>query len=134
MNFTPLAFRLTPPGPGGIIPGMDAKLRAMLKELGDAINDSVSESDRVHETIEKLRDHGYRLFLNLDARIGIERDEDFSADDESVEMAPSVAADFRIDFRDLRFLKSVGIDPTRKVRTRRARATVARRRSTRRAS
>jgi hypothetical protein len=67
---------------------MDAKLRAMLKELGDAINDSVSESDRVHDTIEKLRDHGYRLFLNLDARIGIERDEDFAEDDESVAMAP----------------------------------------------
>jgi hypothetical protein len=112
---------------------MDAKLRAMLKELGDAINDSVSESDRVHETIEKLRDHGYRLFLNLDARIGIERDEDFAEDDESVAMAPpSATAEFRIDFRDLRFLKSVGIDPTRKVRTRRARATVARRRAARR--
>jgi hypothetical protein len=130
-----VAFPLTPPGTGGIIAGMDAKLRAMLKELGDAINDSVSESDRVHETIEKLRDHGYRLFLNLDARIGIERDDDFSSDEESVQMAPpSVSAEFRIDFRDLRFLKSVGIDPTRKVRTRRARATVARRRSARRAS
>jgi len=125
---------LTAPGPGGIMRRMDAKLRAMLKELGDAINDSVSESDRVHETIEKLREHGYRLFLNLDARIGIERDEEFAGDDEeSVEMSPSAAAaEFRIDFRDLRFLKSVGIDPTRKVRTRRARATVARRRAAKR--
>jgi len=124
---------LTLSRPGGIIRRMDAKLRAMLKELGDAINDSVSESDRVHETIEKLRDHGYRLFLNLDARIGIERDDDFAEGDDSVEMAPaSASAEFRIDFRDLRFLKSVGIDPTRKVRTRRARATVARRRATRR--
>ncbi|HWC65041.1 MAG TPA: hypothetical protein VG777_03080 [Thermoanaerobaculia bacterium] len=114
---------------------MDAKLRAMLKELGDAINDSVSESDRVHETIEKLREHGYRLFLNLDARIGIERDEDFSGDDEeNVEsLSASASAEFRIDFRDLRFLKSVGIDPTRKVRTRRARATAARRRAAKRA-
>jgi hypothetical protein len=114
---------------------MDAKLRAMLKELGDAINDSVSESDRVHETIEKLRDHGYKLFLNLDARIGIEREEDFGGDDEagSVEMSRRPAsAEFRIDFRDLRFLKSVGIDPTRKVRSRRARAAVARRRTSRR--
>ncbi len=116
------------------MPRMDAKLRAMLKELGDAINDSVSESDRVHETIEKLREHGYRLFLNLDARIGIEREEDF-AEDEDPGLEPSLgsaSAEFRIDFRDLRFLKSVGIDPTRKVRTRRARATVARRRATRR--
>ena len=98
---------------------MDAKLRAMLKELGDAINDSVSESDRVHETIEKLRDHGYRLFLNLDARIGIEREEPFSADSEELAEEEVPPASFRIDFRDLRLLKSLGIDPTRKVRSRR---------------
>jgi hypothetical protein len=91
----------------------------MLKELGDAINDSVSESDRVHETIEKLRDHGYRLFLNLDARIGIERDEAFSADSEELAEEEVPPASFRIDFRDLRLLKSLGIDPTRKVRSRR---------------
>jgi len=116
------------------MPRMDAKLRAMLKELGDAINDSVSESDRVHDTIEKLREQGYRLFLNLDARIGIERDDDFAEDDDSENAEAALAsasAEFRIDFRDLRFLKSVGIDPTRKVRTRRARAAVARRRSAR---
>ena len=116
------------------MPRMDAKLRAMLKELGDAINDSVSESDRVHDTIEKLREHGYRLFLNLDARIGIEREESFD-DDETTDLgedAATASAEFRIDFRDLRFLKSVGIDPTRKVRTRRARAAVARRRSAKR--
>jgi hypothetical protein len=95
---------------------MDPLLRAMLKELGDAINDSVSESERVHETMEKLRGHGYRLFLNLDARIGIEREE--AADSSDPEDTPSVV-EFRIDFRDLRFLKSVGIDPTRPVRARR---------------
>lgn len=98
---------------------MDPKLRAMLKELGDAINESVSESDRVNETIERLRDHGYRLFLNLDARIGIEREESFGDSIDELE-APAKMAEFRIDFRDLRFLKSVGIDPTRKVRARRA--------------
>jgi hypothetical protein len=115
------------------MPRMDAKLRAMLKELGDAINDSVSESDRVHETIEKLREHGYRLFLNLDARIGIERDDEFAEEEDSQNVeAALTSAEFRIDFRDLRFLKSVGIDPTRKVRTRRARAAVARRRTARR--
>ncbi|HET7451322.1 MAG TPA: hypothetical protein VFL12_01150 [Thermoanaerobaculia bacterium] len=113
---------------------MDAKLRAMLKELGDAINDSVSESDRVHDTIEKLREHGYRLFLNLDARIGIEREESFDDDETGPgEDTATASAEFRIDFRDLRFLKSVGIDPTRKVRTRRARTTAARRRSAKRA-
>jgi len=92
----------------------------MLKELGDAISDSVSESDRVHETVEKLRDQGYRLFLNLDARIGIERDESFSADSDQLAEEEVPPASFRIDFRDLRLLKSLGIDPTRRVRSRRS--------------
>jgi hypothetical protein len=105
---------------------VDPKLRAILRELGDAINESVSESERVHATIERLHDQGYRLFLNLDARIGIERDdEEMTADEAAV--APHV--DFRIDVRDLRFLKSVGIDPTRKVRARRAPARRVSRRS-----
>lgn len=99
---------------------MDERLREMLRELGDAINESVSESSRVHETMEKFRDHGYQLFLNLDARIGIVR-EASSSDDES-EGRTATPAEFRIDFRDLRLLKSLGIDPTRKVRTRRGAA------------
>jgi hypothetical protein len=101
------------------MPPMDAKLRAMLKELGDAISASVSESNRVNATIEKLRDHGYRLFLNLDARIGIEREVPGLDDDLGEVSEGRKIADFRIDFRDLRFLKSLGIDPTRRVRARR---------------
>lgn len=89
----------------------------MLRELGDAINESVSESSRVHETMEKFRDHGYQLFLNLDARIGIVREA--PAGDEGSEERVFSPAEFRIDFRDLRLLKSLGIDPTRKVRSRR---------------
>ncbi len=99
---------------------MDAKLRAMLKELGDAINASVSDSDAVAEAIEKIRAHGYELNLNLDARISVSRQEEAEEDGPSGARAARESVDFRIDFRDLRFLKSVGIDPTRRVRARRA--------------
>jgi len=118
---------LTPLRRGWHDRGVDPKLRAILRELGDAINESVSESERVHATIERLHDQGYRLFLNLDARIGIERDDDEEMTADEAAVARHV--DFRIDVRDLRFLKSVGIDPTRKVRARRAPARRASRRS-----
>ena len=120
-------------------------LREMLKELGQAINESISGSDRVHDSLQKIRDEGYNLYMVLDAKVGVNRRERPSRnseregsraprssrrslalvrrDDEGERDEPVSSeerAAFRINLRDLRFLRSVGIDPTRKVRARRA--------------
>jgi hypothetical protein len=120
-------------------------LREMLKELGQAINESISGSDRVHDSLQKIRDEGYNLYMVLDAKVGVNRRERSSRnseregsraprssrrslalvrrDDEGERDEPVSSeerAAFRINLRDLRFLRSVGIDPTRKVRARRA--------------
>jgi len=102
-------------------------LREMLKELGQAINESISGSGRVHESIQKIRDEGYNLYMVLDAKVGVNKREAkargtrrASAEPEETERATSERAAFRINLKDLRFLKSLGIDPTRKVRARRA--------------
>ncbi|MFY9550050.1 MAG: hypothetical protein WAU32_02770 [Thermoanaerobaculia bacterium] len=102
-------------------------LREMLKELGQAINESISGSGRVHDSIQKIRDEGYNLYMVLDAKVGVNKREAkaargsrrASAEPEEPRHAGERAA-FRINLKDLRFLKSLGIDPTRKVRTRRA--------------
>ena len=112
-------------------------LREMLKELGQAINESISGSGRVHESIQRIRDEGYNLYMVLDAKVGVNRRESRGGSrSRSRTAAPATEerAAFRINVRDLRFLKSVGIDPTRKVRSRRplavpARATTRRARS-----
>ena len=102
-------------------------LRAMLKELGQAFNESISGSGRVHDSIQKIRDEGYNLYMVLDAKVGVNKREGKSRSrrgavasaesEEDVSPAAERAA-FRINLKDLRFLKSLGIDPTRKVRTR----------------
>jgi hypothetical protein len=102
-------------------------LRAMLKELGQAINESISGSGRVHDSIQKIRDEGYNLYMVLDAKVGVNKREGksrsrrgaalASAEPEEASRASERAA-FRINLKDLRFLKSLGIDPTRKVRNR----------------
>lgn len=100
-------------------------LREMLKELGQAINESISGSGRVHESIQRIRDEGYNLYMVLDAKVGVNRREARltrarrgSAKTQEPE-EPEQRAAFRINLKDLRFLRSLGIDPTRKVRNRR---------------
>ncbi|HSP93606.1 MAG TPA: hypothetical protein VLU06_03575 [Thermoanaerobaculia bacterium] len=102
-------------------------LRQMLKELGQAINESISGSGRVHDSIQRIRDEGYNLYMVLDAKVGVNRRAPRAGSRRRPAAASSGRDDtpagnqaaFRINIKDLRFLKSVGIDPTRKVRTRR---------------
>lgn len=99
-------------------------LRDMLKELGQAINESISGSGRVHDSIQRIRDEGYNLYMVLDAKVGVNRREGRGGSRPRggvarQETVGEERAAFRINVKDLRFLKSVGIDPTRKVRNRR---------------
>ena len=104
---------------------LNEHLREMLKELGQAINESISGSGRVHDSIQRIRDEGYNLYMVLDAKVGVNRREgrggsrSRGSSVRGLERGEERAA-FRINVKDLRFLKSVGIDPTRKVRNRRA--------------
>ncbi len=108
-------------------------LRAMLKELGQAINESISGSGRVHESIQRIRDEGYNLYMVLDAKVGVNKREGRSGSrgrssrSTAGTSTTSERAEFRINVKDLRFLKALGIDPTRKVRARQAAARRARR-------
>jgi hypothetical protein len=114
-------------------------LREMLKELGQAINESISGSGRVHDSIQRIRDEGYNLYMVLDAKVGVNKRESRSgrkrlpAGSAADETVVEERAAFRINVKDLRILKSLGIDPTRKVRARRPvrRRVVAARRTVR---
>jgi hypothetical protein len=109
-------------------------LREMLKELGQAINESISGSGRVHDSIQRIRDEGYNLYMVLDAKVGVNRREtrltrvrrgaarELQLEDAGETQTAEERAAFRINLKDLRFLRSVGIDPTRKVRKRRVAA------------
>ena len=102
----------------------------MLKELGQAINESISGSGRVHDSIQRIRDEGYNLYMVLDAKVGVNKREGRASKrpphgrqrgrSRRRARAAGERAAFRINLKDLRFLKSLGIDPTRKVRVRKA--------------
>ncbi len=52
---------------------LDDQLKQLLRELGHAINDSVSESERISSAIAGVRAAGYDIVLKLDATIGLAR-------------------------------------------------------------
>jgi hypothetical protein len=52
---------------------LDDHLKNLLRELGHAINDTVSESDRITGAIAGVRAHGFDIVLKLDATIGLAR-------------------------------------------------------------
>ena len=61
---------------------MEERLKILMQELGNAINDSLSDSDRIAEAIGEIKQAGYDVFLVLEATIGFnKRDEDDDTDD-----------------------------------------------------
>ena len=76
---------------------LDDHLKNLLRELGHAINDTVSESDRITGAIAGVRAHGYDIVLKLDATIGLAK-RDGSAPENS-----------KLTTLDRRFLESLRI-------------------------
>lgn len=52
---------------------MEEPLKQLMKELGNAINDSLADSDRIAEAIGEIRKAGYDVFLILEATIGFNK-------------------------------------------------------------
>src|SRR5258708_17415092 len=64
---------------------VDEPLKHLMQELGNAINDSLSESDRIAEAIGEIKRAGYDVFLVLEATIGFNRRDDNGAEAEEEE-------------------------------------------------
>jgi hypothetical protein len=76
---------------------LDDHLKNLLRELGHAINDTVSESERITGAIAGVRAHGYDIVLKLDATIGLARRE------------AAAALQEQLTNQDRRFLESLRI-------------------------
>jgi len=73
---------------------LDDNMKQLLRELGHAINDTVSDSERIAEAISSVRAAGFDIVLKLDATIGLAR---------------RVPQDAKMTRHDRRFLESMHI-------------------------
>ena len=90
-----------------------------MQELGNAINDSLSESDRIAEAIGEIKKAGYDVFLVLEATIGFNRrnengdEEDEAEEIEITEEEPKAvfesAGKIKLTTQDHRFLRALKI-------------------------
>ena len=91
------------------IPGtleIDDEAKEIVREIGSAINESVENSTKVAEAIERLREAGYEMELTLRLEIGLRP---HAGDDES----DSDAANLNLTEEDLQVLQrmKIRIDP-----------------------
>jgi hypothetical protein len=89
----------------------------MLRDLRRALSEAISESSDVSRTLRRIREEGYSLYLLVDCK------RDAFGDDDPLPVAARRRGErepvFQINGTDLHFLRSIGIDPTRRTRRRR---------------
>lgn len=88
---------------------LDDNLKQLMKELGAAINDTLSNSDRISEAIAKIRSAGYDVFLVLEATIGFNRRQEAGEDEPTETVGADGEAQLNITSQDVKFLKSLKI-------------------------
>jgi hypothetical protein len=97
---------------------LDQRLKELMQELGSAINESLSDSDRIAAAIGEIKRAGYDVFLVLEATIGFNKRED-AGDSEVSEEAVELRAPpesgrrrggkIRLTSQDQKFLRALKI-------------------------
>ena len=84
---------------------MNQKVKNLIQKLGEAIHETVSESEDIAVVVKNIREQGFDVLLMLEATIGLNEVEAGSED--TVE--DTVETDGPFTSSDLTFLKSLRI-------------------------
>jgi len=94
---------------------LNERLQHMLSEFRKALYEAISDSTDVHRTCRQLREEGYSLYLLVDCKKQDGEQHALVAPERGKLPLPQEPV-FQINGGDLSFLKSIGIDPTRRRR------------------
>lgn len=85
---------------------MDELLSKLVEELGEAIHDSVADSELIAGVVQKIRTEGYDVLLMLEATIALHT---VDAEEAKEEAAAGVEEKEGFTAQDVHFLKSLRI-------------------------
>lgn len=84
---------------------MNQQVRKLIQRLGEAIHETVSESEDIAGVVRNIREQGFDVLLMLEATIGLnEVEPESTAEDEQTDALPG-----EFTANDLHFLKSLRI-------------------------
>ncbi len=96
---------------------LDDNFKLLIKELGDAINASLSDSDQIAEVMGRIRSAGYDLFLVLEVTIGFnKRGEANLVHRQKLNAEPRSEPEFRLTTQDAQFLRALKISADEETR------------------
>ncbi len=87
---------------------MDDRLKHLMQELGNAINESLSDSEAIAQAIGEIRQAGYDVFLVLEATIGFNKrpaEDETQGEEAAARPAPEKISLTRQDHDFLRAMK-----------------------------
>ena len=87
---------------------LDDNLKQLIKELGAAINDALSESEGISDAIQNVRNAGYDVFLVLEATIGFNKKSKTDGGEDSTALK-GADMKLKVTAQDLKFLRSLKI-------------------------
>ncbi len=94
---------------------MNKRMKKLIQQLGEAIHDSVSESELIAGVVQDIRRHGFDVLLMLEATIGLnEVEQQPSALPDMAKLGAGTEADASGEDRsfthqDVKFLRSLRI-------------------------
>ena len=89
---------------------LDQNFKKLIKELGNAINESLAESESISEVMGRIRAAGYDLYLVLEVTIGFnKRGEDGEVQHKKLGADEAQDNEFRLTNQDEKFLRGLKI-------------------------
>jgi uncharacterized protein (UPF0335 family) len=82
---------------------MNGRIKELIQQLGEAIHESVSESEQISGVVREIREEGFDVLLMLEATIGLNEVSDEETEEEEA------GADGTFTRNDVSFLKSLRI-------------------------
>jgi hypothetical protein len=88
---------------------MNARVRKLIEQLGEAIHESVSESEQIAGVVQNIRSQGFDVLLMLEATIGLNEVESEPGEEGEASKLGVIEGGKPFTKQDVNFLRSLRI-------------------------